>query len=108
MSRTNHSASSGENWFFLLLFLLLNQVRDGRRRNKILNVVGVPGSNGITDVEVEVGLILGKIIGFLPRKPVSAEDYGRDRERQSKSESVERETSRETVARFLLAHIDAN
>ena len=68
-----HRSSTAErrNTRFLIL---LHQVINGSRGEEVLDVVGVPGSNGITDVEPEADLILGEGVRFLPGQPEALEN----------------------------------
>ena len=65
------STAKSRNTRFLIL---LHQVINGSRGQKVFYVVGVPGSNGITDVEPEADLILGEGVRFLPGQPEALEN----------------------------------
>ena len=69
------STAQRRNTRFLIL---LHQVINGSRGEEVLDVVGVPGSNGITDVEPEADLILGEGVRFLPGQPEALENAFRD------------------------------
>jgi len=68
------STAKSRNTRFLFLLLLLHQVINGSRREKVFYVVGVPGSNGVPNIEPEAGLVLGEGVRFLPGKPETLEN----------------------------------
>ena len=74
MPLSAHRASTAERRNTRFLFLLLHQLIDGSRREKVFYVVGVPGSNGVPNVEPEARLVLGEGVRFLPGKPETLEN----------------------------------
>ena len=71
---TAHRSSTAKSRNTRFLFLLLHQLIDGSRREKVFYVFSLPVGHGVPNVEPEARLVLGEGVRFLPGKPETLEN----------------------------------